>query len=314
MIELSKKNRTWHRGGSWEIVWRGPLREEDPGGEFRGFKMEAWTYECTDNTTVTRYDPLKEEPTAYLAFSTLGKAVWDSFGMKVPTRDALSWKRIEISEELKDKAINFIEEYGPPVAGSYPTISFPNRTLIGMLKEAQLIEFALTYHQVIQQGWTPRLGQYTQSLIQRAKQDLSPGSPDGKYIDDMLNRNINFDGQVEVIPAAKWIIEAIQRRQIALGGLTLVAEPHNHDDWSEDWKFTLEYGHLINLLWYQVIQAIVRGSFIRTCQNERCSNKGRLFETDRPNQLYCSTNCRNSHNVQMSRNRSKRKSLGDVLP
>ena len=47
-------------------------------------------------------------------------------------------------------------------------------------------------------------------------------------------------------------------------------------------------------------------TLIRVCGNIRCSRDKRLFEARRKNQVYCSPECRNQHNVNTHREKQEK--------
>jgi hypothetical protein len=143
-----------------------------------------------------------------------------------------------------------------------------------------------------------------------------------KYLGDYTPDQTKFEGydlstDVGVIKAVEKAIRDESVKGHAIGGLMLEVNtvPSISDGSVSPWEFTFQFTDLLNVIWYQAFQAVMRGVLLKNCRNEQCDKPQRLFVADRPNQVYCGTRCRNYHNVQAWRNRRRQlKSKGDLLP
>ncbi|MDA0264933.1 MAG: hypothetical protein O3A93_11980 [Chloroflexi bacterium] len=294
----------WVKGGGWLFEWlevpsqTWPLESGDTEVEW------ALVYRMSGEPKLEVYDPLSQPEPVYLAFADLGKAVWDGCDRRLLDDSKLD---ADVQERFETAAGRFIFQYGPPVDPGATGISPMERSVHHMLRQAQLVDLAVRYLRVRKgEEDTNRLRSYLQAAPTAATkngEELSAESPIP-----------TLDSFYEIVTAAEAMIDGLQTSQLNLGGLGLAVRPPRPDESSRDWTFELRFEHLLSVIWYQTLKSIVLGTLVRACRNVRCRKPGRLFEPSRTNQWYCSTRCRNTHNVWMFRHPTQSGRLDDVLP
>ena len=297
----SSEPSTWERGGHWDIQWKW-IWEDAPTEEMERKLYEgAWIYVNLEPWSTSVYDPLSEFPNMYIAFAILGEAVWDAYDGHFLSEHLLDSNPPDI---LKGKAKEFLENYGPPISASSLRNSPIDvrylwiRSLHTMFRQAQLMKLALSYHQVVIEG-SEELLQALDAMGKEVQEDSS-----------VLWPALEQNSELKVLKEIEIFLEDQSHRDLSQGGLKVVPERVPNADQPSSWKFTAHYGHLINVLWYQMHQVMVRKSLVRVCRNERCPEPGRLFVADRPNKWFCSLLCRNTHNVWNSRQRGRPGTVG----
>ena len=324
----------WWRAGAWEIQWS---RAEDfwrcnrKISDSDGYRLPPAEY----------YDPLKETPEAYLSFAALGRLTWESFGGE---HIGYRWNLTDIPQTVQEAVVQFHVDFGPPIIDRLPPRPPPSFGVIVppdvldvrsylenvsdkspdyrplqsvdmMLKQAQLIDILVEYQQVV----TTREKADRETL--RTRLLAVDRSADIWNLGSMSTLN-------EVAAAAERVLHFWESYDINLGGLRLDALPIGSTGPGEPWpplligsappdeplgwEFSWTYDQLLSVIWFQGMQAIVRGSLIRSCRNNQC--RLGLFEAERTNSFYCSTRCRNLFNTAKHRRRQKPRTIADILP
>ena len=277
----------WTRGGLWKV------RSEQDGTDV------CVRREIDDRhrkVSFEWYEPRNEEPQLYLCFANLGRAAWEAFdGAYV-----LEWDTSPpLSDDIKQKVIEFHVDYGQPLRrlGDH---SSGLVTVHEILHHAQVIDLVVAYQKVIQADAMPASLRTRLRAVDRRDRDGTLG--------------FELETDEGVLRAAETLILWEGSHKYALGGLSLALDPAFPDDPSMPlaWGLSVQPDQLLNVIWFQAVQTLIRKSLVRTCRNEHCQIG--LFEAERPNQYYCSPKCRNYHNTQKFRRKPIGKSdISDLL-
>ena len=299
------------------------------------------------------YFPLHSEPDLYLTFASLGRQTWDSLGGLYLSEHTIEHEDREdfLPESLKKRIVEFHVSYGPPYmlweftnrARTYTS------TVHSMLRQAQLIDLMIGYQRVLageagigtlrdrivavrdsEQREVDRANLVGEHRWQEGQQMMEtvekrggrvPDETAAKYSQGYQPKRNKFDGldlrgDPGVIASIEKVVLEEATKFHAIGGLVIEADllPPTAAPRLSGWGFTFRFTHLLNVIWYQAFQAIMRDVLLRRCPSNNCDRPGGLFAATRPNRVYCSDRCRNYSNVQAHRRRTRGRQNGDLLP
>ena len=337
-LDISHSKSTyWHRGGPWEIIWLDwddgypePdhwLRSEYPDG--------CWIYSAKIGAVLEKYSPLDDEPYLYLHFARLGESVWKIFNGQYTS----SFQRDSyIPDELKSKTVEFLQRFGtlyfdynkyflgPPLewrrdlVGLGSEEDFREEFLDQLLNDAQRVALAVRYLQVAtyqkDESALTDWAKAVKALLKVAEDERRMANPLWLFERFRERDKTDLSTHRGVVDYVEYLVNTWTKRGIS--ELRLIPERVQFDDMPySDWKTTLAFHRLQEVIWYQVHRAIIQKATIRVCKNERCPLDGGLFEPDRIDQRYCTKKCRDAHNAWQYRQRKLRgrnKKSEDVLP
>ena len=296
------------------------------------------------------YYPLLTEPDLYLSFASLGRQAWDSLGGRYLSEHRIENEEGDgfLPAALRKKIADFHHTFGPPYMLWEFTLDARRYTtsVHSMLRQAQLIDLMTDYQRVLTgEASTGRLKEMISAVRDSEQQevdridavdadkwrrfrklfsemsDRAPKELAEKYSHDYQPATNKFDdfdlrGDSGLMKAVERAILDESTKPQAIGGLVIdvdLMSPATAEI-SGGWEFTFRFTHLLNVIWYQAFQAIMRGVLLRRCPSDNCDRPGGLFVATRPNQTYCSRRCKNYHNVQAHRRRVRRTKNGDLLP
>lgn len=339
-VTVVQSQGQWFRWGEWSIVWRDFSQFEHLVIE-RSFETTVpgtWFCEMQGRhdilpharlRTGDAYDPINDTPGLYLAFASLGQSTWEIFDERY-LGDFGRGLQEPIPSNLAEQVIDFHVKFGPPVH-RYGTLASWDASVYSMLRYAQVVNLFVEYQRVIssetsidtlrkrmsavrEEAWGQTAALRRRIAAREATEgrarieSLTAQRPASRY------EGFDFDTDDGVLEGIELLIELQEPHVMTLARLGLAAEraeqPGRH--MPSSWRFAIRFDQLLSVIWYQMIRAIVRRSVVRTCQNEQCPLPASLFVANRLNQYYCGPRCRNYHNTQ--KHRSKTRELTDFLP
>ena len=339
-VSVVQSRGRWFRSGEWCIVWRDFSQFEREAIErfFQTTVAGTWFCEVQGSSdilpqarlrTSDGYDPINDTPGLYLAFASLGRSTWETFDERY-LGDFGRGLQQPIPENLTEQVIDFHVGFGPPVE-RYSTLGSWNESVYSMLRYAQVIDLMVEYQRVISSETSigtlrrrvsavkeearAQSAALERRLAERKSTDGQAGNESSRGESPaILYERFDLDTDDGVLRGMEQLIELQEPLRRTLGGLGLATERIERPDGllPSSWRFSFQFDQLLSVIWYQMIRAIVRRSYIRTCRNEKCPSPASLFVANRPNQYYCGPQCRNYHNTQ--KHRSKTRELTDFLP
>jgi len=288
--KMVPRGRLAFRGDDYEIVWEPEMPELDP--DYKASKTEGqWL--CVEKVPPwerveiegplfwDRYDPFKDVPNLYLAFAGLGTTAWDLYRRHIGLNEVQSEG---LNSKVAEQVIDFHNRYGAPMVatGDSDHVSVPR-----ILRSAQDIDVVVTYLRC-------RSGD---KAIEELR-DRMRLIKDGDYL-----WPVTVASDEDVYESAEGFIKWVQKEETNLGGLETHAERIEPIDVPADWVIVPSFESLLNVIWFQAVNALVRNSLVKECPNETCLLPGRFFVADRPNQIHCSTSCRGQKNTRTWRTR-----------
>ena len=250
----------WARGGVWRV-------------EAREGALSETFYDLVGQPSSAfpprAYNPMQEAPNAYLEFAQVRDDLW--IGGDKPSFD-----------EICQKLINFIGKYGVPLLPPFePFLSFTlDRTVEEILQEAARLAVALRCYQALDGRWDelqPAIKVFLESPSGLPFKHSDVESDTREGLTEWLDRTINF-------------------HPYALRGIHQTIHFHPDNGWQPGYM----YSNLLNALWLQLSQMILRGSEIRRC--EACNE---LFEPNRADQIYHDARCRERANSRKTYRRQR---------
>ena len=330
----------WFRWGEWSIVW-GDFSHTERQVVDRSFETTVsgtWFCEMQGRDKVLpherlrtgdEYDPINDTPGLYLAFASLGRSTWETFDERY-LGDFGCGLQQPVPNNLAEQVIDFHVKFGPPVH-RFGTLASWDASVYSMLRYAQVVNLIVEYQRVIssETGIGTLRGRMlavreeargqTAALRRRiAARQASEGRARIESSADQrpasLYERLDLDTDDGVLEGIELLIELQEPHVMTVARLGLAAERAEQPDRNmpSSWRFVFRFDQLLSVIWYQMIRAIVRRSIVRTCRNEQCPLPASLFVANRLNQYYCGPQCRNYHNTQ--KHRSKTRELTDFLP
>lgn len=280
----SRPSGTWFRGGVWELK---------PGTTMIGPTDVPEVHLVTRGSAGFEYDPIADSPEAYLAFARLRDDVFTSSHPAYEARIANQWRALS----------KFVDRYGAPIMVSPLHRGGWGFPLEAAMDEALVLAIAVCCYQYLAESDQVASERYPESERHREKLKgymrwvQSAGSPRlprvGRAGYIQLEYS-DFDTSEGFLKAQEWL-------QLAMNLYLLGVHPELDYGPQGLWLPRYRYDTLVNAMWLQLYQAVLRDSILRQC--EGCEA---LFEAKRSDQVYHDAYCRSAVNARRTYWRKKR--------
>jgi len=316
------KHATWFRFEKCELIWNEYSEEEQEYLTRHTGSTTKGSWECSIPNIETEpelvaemegYDPLRDEPSLYLEFAALGRHAWEAFDGEY--LDYPDYSR-EIPEDLATHVISFWLRFGPITIDVEEGRECLNSVFF-TLKQAQIIYMLVTYNRLAESS----------THIENLRNRIQAVRDNWHSYMHRIDRNdrppwyrpdspLNTPQSVKEAAEQFFLHESSKSTGVKGLHLRFTIQPMPALLDSSGWQFTFDFENLISEIWYQAISAIVKRSLIKACGNEACPEPDNLFVAERPNQIYCSTTCRNYNNTKKFRTRHRKQNadIKDLLP